>query len=65
MLELVKQLDGDRPGWRTNTVMQLDEAKYHKTPMLKDLFKKLELPVMISAPYSYDGAVVELFFCHV
>ena len=62
MLELVKQLDIDQPGWRQNTVMQLDGAKYHRTAMIKDLFKKLKLPVMISAPYSYDGAVAELFF---
>jgi len=30
--------------------------------LLEDLFQKLKIPVMVSAPYSYDGAVAEMFF---
>ena len=60
--DLADNLDEDRPGWRKNTVWQLDGAKYHKTPMLKELLQKLKIKAMISAPYSYDGAVAELFF---
>ena len=62
MKQLVQQLDQDRPLWRADTVLQLDGAKYHRTALLKDLFQELQVPVMISAPYSYDAAVAELFF---
>ena len=60
--QLASCLDEDRPGWRSDTVWQLDGAKWHTTESLEQLFKKLKIPVMISAPYSYDGAVAELFF---
>ena len=62
MVQLVDQLDMDRPGWREDTVIQLDGARWHKTESTKELFKKLNIPVMISAPYSYSGAVCEHFF---
>ena len=58
----MRQLDHDRPKWRDDTIVQLDGAKYHKTNLIKELFKELQVPVMISAPYSYDAAVAELFF---
>ena len=60
--DLAQVLDEDRPGWRKNTIWQLDGARWHSTEMLKELFAKLNIQVMISAPYSYDGAVAELFF---
>ena len=60
MLHLINHLD--RPGWRKDTVLQLDGAKWHKTENIKELFEELRVPVMISAPYSYHVAVCELFF---
>ena len=60
--ELVKTLDKDRPGWRQDTVWQVDGAKYHLTELMQDIYAKLKIPVLVSAPYSYDGAVAELFF---
>ena len=42
--------------------MQIDGAKYHKTPQVKDLVRQLRIPIVISAPYSWDGAPAELFF---
>lgn len=62
IVQLVQQLDRDRPGWRSNTVWQLDGAKYHQTSQVKCLLEKLSVPAMISGPYSYDGSVAELFF---
>ena len=59
---LILQLDRDRPGWREDTVWQLDCAKWHLTEEVKQLFGKHQVPVVVSAPYSYDWAVVELFF---
>ena len=59
---LVEQLDLDRPSWRSDTVMQLDNAKWHKTQQVRDLLKKHRIPALLSAPYSYDCAGVEYFF---
>jgi len=59
---LVKCLDRDRPKWRSNTVIQVDGAKWHTTEMLERLYQKLKVPIMVSAPYSFDAAVAELFF---
>ena len=31
LMNLVVQLDKDRPSWRRNTIIQIDGAPYHKT----------------------------------
>ena len=60
--ELAKTLDFDRPGWRNDTIVQLDGASYHKSRDTVKLLRKLGVPFCISAPYSYDGAAAELVF---
>ena len=59
---LVEQLDEDRPQWRADTVILIDGAKYHTTPKVKATIRKLMIPTIVSAPYSYDGAPIETFF---
>jgi hypothetical protein len=59
---LVKCLDRDRPRWRSNTILQVDGASYHRTEMMEELYAKLKVPIMVSAPYSFDVSVAELFF---
>ena len=60
--ELAKTLDFDRPGWREETIVQLDGASYHKSKDTVSLLQKLGVPFCISSPYSYDGAAAELVF---
>ena len=60
--ELVKQLNVDRPGWRDNTILQLYGAKCHTTPAVRALLERLQINALVSAPYSHDNAVCELFF---
>ena len=59
---LVEQLDKDRPGWQSNTIVQIDGAAWHKTAQVKSLLRKLNVQAIISAPYAFDSAVAELFF---
>lgn len=62
MVHLIKALDEDRPGWRQDTIIQMDGAKYHLTDQVKSVLEQHKVPALVSAPYSYDGAVAELFF---
>ena len=38
------------------------QATYHKTPEMRECYKYLGLKVVLSAPYSYAAAPVELWF---
>jgi hypothetical protein len=60
--ELCSKLDFDRPGWREDTLVQLDGAAYHTSKDTVLTLQKLGIPFCISAPYSYDGAAAELLF---
>ena len=50
--------------WRSNSVLVLDGAKYHKTPDVRLLLRRLGINHLISGPYSYDSAPCELFFSY-
>ena len=57
-------LDSQRKGWRDDTVLLLDGAKYHISDSTQQLMRHLEIPVLFTGPYSYDGSPVELFFAY-
>ena len=48
--------------WRRNTVWLLDGARYHTSADTRKILKQIGVNFVISAPYSYDAAAVELFF---
>ena len=50
--------------WRTNTIWLLDGASYHKTPKVRITLRRLGVKYVISGPYSYSAAPVELFFSY-
>ena len=62
LLHLVKLLDSERPGWKNDTVLQLDGARYHTGSAVREYMRKLELQVIYSAPYSYSTAPIEMVF---
>jgi hypothetical protein len=37
-------------------------APYHKALGTRQLLKRLQIPIMMNGPYSYDVAAAELFF---
>jgi hypothetical protein len=59
---LIEKLDDDRPGWRLDTCLKFDGASYHKSPPTIKLLDQLQVPYIISSPYSYDCSCIELFF---
>ena len=60
--EFVKKLDRQRPNWRSNSILLLDGASYHKSAATIKIMKELRIPVMFLAPYSYNTAPCELYF---
>ena len=61
---LCSLLDEDRPGWRQNTVLLLDNASWHRGARAVNAIRQLEIPVMFLPPHAYDVAPVELLFAH-
>ena len=59
---LAAVLNLEDKSWRRNTVWVLDGAKYHTSTSTRQMLKMLGVNYVISAPYSYDTAPVELFF---
>jgi transposase len=56
------KLDRDRPGWREDSVILLDNASYHGSAATLRLCKELRLPIMFTGPFSYAVSPVELFW---
>ena len=59
---LERQLDSERPGWRDNTVLLMDGAKYHLSEEMKVYFRKMDLKVIFTGPYSFTAAPIEMLF---
>ena len=50
--------------WREETIFLLDGAAYHKSEETRKSLQHLGMQVVLSAPYSYQGAPAELWFGH-
>ena len=61
---LCSRLDVERPGWREDSVVLLDGARYHTCPEVRSHMEILEIPAMFTGPYSYAASPVELFFAY-
>ena len=59
---LTNKLDLERPDWRENTIFMFDGAKYHTSNEMRSYFRKMELNVIFTGPYSFTSAPIELFF---
>ena len=62
MIKLVALLDEEGPNWRPRTVFLIDGASYHKNMDALRQLTNMGLKLLVSAPYSFDGAPVEKFF---
>ena len=57
-------LTSERPGWRSDTVVLLDGASYHKQPDLRESVLSMGINVVISAPYSFTAASIEYWITY-
>ena len=55
-------LQKEKPDFRSNLVIVLDGARYHTSKDTRLVLKRLGLSYVISAPYAYDAAPIELLF---
>jgi len=62
MRYLLRRLDEEEADWRDNTVFLFDGAKYHTSEEMKAYFRKMDIKVIYSGPYSYTSAPIELVF---
>jgi len=53
------RLDDEIPGWRADSVVLLDGAKYHTSEQCRAYLRVCGAQVMYSSPYSY----CKLFVC--
>ena len=58
---LAAKLDEERPGWRSDTYLLLDGARYHTGDEIRGFLHKMQIQVIWSAPYSYAAAAESLF----
>ena len=57
--ELTAILDTDRAGWRDDTIWLVDGAKMHSTELVRGIYQKLKIPIMIAPPYSWNLVATE------
>ena len=60
--QLVLKLDRERKDWRSDTILIVDNARYHSSPGVMKLYEALRVPLMFTGPHSYDFVPCELFF---
>ena len=59
---LCETLAKENQAYRDDTIFLLDGAAYHRSEMTREFYKKLQVKIILSAPYSYSGAPIESFF---
>ena len=62
MKHLIRHLDVGRADWRNNTSFLLDNARYHASDAMKEYFRKMEVDVIYTGPYSFTSAPIEMLF---
>ena len=60
--KLFDKLSSEEHSWKENTVILVDGASYHHTESVRDFICKSRVTFVLSAPYSYETAPIELFF---
>lgn len=60
--QLMRQLDNEDSDWQSKTIFLLDGARYHTGEEMREYFRKLQVRVIYSGPYSYAAAPIELLF---
>ena len=64
LVQIIKKLDDESPGWQEDSIILWDNAPYHSSTESMSLLSRLGLPVIFSGPYSYSAAPIETLFSH-
>ena len=59
---LFDKLTTEERTWKENTVVLVDGASYHQSEQVRNFIRQTKVKAVLSAPYAYDGAPIEMFF---
>ena len=59
LTHLLFQLDRERPGWRSNTMLVFDNASYHTNSNVQDYMVRNNINYLYTGPRSYDFNAIE------
>jgi len=59
---LIEKLNQEDADWRANSVVIMDGASYHCADTTKSLIAKLQIPMLMLGPHSYNASPCELYF---
>ena len=62
LCKLVQVLDSQDLKWRSNTVILIDNAPYHRSRQIVSRYIDLKLPLMFLGPYHFKLAPAELMY---
>jgi hypothetical protein len=62
MIKLVEHLNAVDSGWRSKTVIMMDNAQYHRGNLVRGKLMALKVPFMYLGPYHFNISPIELFF---
>ena len=65
MVHLVRHLDSEDRNWRESTLIVLDNATYHKSLQMREIYSRLSIPVLFLGPYHFEMAPVETLFSYI
>jgi transposase len=65
LIKLSNYLDEISPKWRSNTIIMVDNAPYHRSKMMMGKYPLLKIPIMFLGPYQFKLAPVELMFSYI
>ena len=65
VLHLCLRLQDEDADWREHTILQWDNATYHKSAWILQKFEAFQIPVMYPGPYAYSAAPVEKIFASI
>ena len=65
LIKLSKCFDNIDSKWRSNTIIMIDNAPYHRSKYVMDRYDLLRIPIMFLGPYQFKLAPVELIFSYI
>ena len=51
LIKLSNYLDSIRPNWRSNTILMVDNAPYHRSKLIMSKYEQLKVPILFLGPY--------------
>ena len=62
MRDLMDILDLESPGWKEDTILLLDGARYHTSTDTKAFLRESQVQYAFTAPYSFTSSPIEKVF---